>query len=256
MFDQRHPGVGRTECGPPDGRGHAVSPSRGSRAAGQIRPHEHDPRVGRGRQESQADLRPGHEPDPTDFRGGGECSWDGELALHDAMTADPATRRRALPPEEAAWRWLTHADPRDDDARELQIARLRSGLDLLVVHARLHASSCRPVVAAAPQLSELVARAVQAERPIEPVTTFIEIVLVDEAGNPIAGEPYELELPDGRLRLQVYPRDVLETAVLPRHRGEVRFLPHITAENLRQHQAAFYRKPHDGRLCAILGGRG
>jgi len=51
----------------------------------------------------------------------------------DAMTADATTRRDAMPPDDAAWWWITHAGARDAGAREIQIARLRSGLDLLVV---------------------------------------------------------------------------------------------------------------------------
>ena len=60
-------------------------------------------------------------------------------------------------------------------------------------------------------------------------------------------------LPDGRLRVSLFPLDPLESALLPRHKGEVHFLPGVTESNLREHQAHFYQKPHDGRLCGILG---
>jgi hypothetical protein len=53
----------------------------------------------------------------------------------DAMTADARSRARALSPDDGAWWWMTHADRQDADARELQITRLRSGLDLLVLDA-------------------------------------------------------------------------------------------------------------------------
>ena len=35
--------------------------------------------------------------------------------------------------------------------------------------------------------------------------------------------------------------------------GEVHFQPGVTAANLREHQASFYRRPHEGRVCAVLG---
>jgi hypothetical protein len=54
----------------------------------------------------------------------------------DAMTADARSRARALSPDDGAWWWMTHADREDVDAREMQIARLRNGLDLLVLDAR------------------------------------------------------------------------------------------------------------------------
>ncbi|WP_338863325.1 aldehyde dehydrogenase [Myxococcus stipitatus] len=60
-------------------------------------------------------------------------------------------------------------------------------------------------------------------------------------------------LEDGRLAARIYPMDALEGMLLPRNEGEVYFLPGVTAENLPEHQASFYRKPHDGRLCAVLG---
>ncbi|MFY2563471.1 aldehyde dehydrogenase [Corallococcus terminator] len=58
---------------------------------------------------------------------------------------------------------------------------------------------------------------------------------------------------DGRLAARIYPMNALEGMLLPRTAGEVHFLPGVTADNLREHQASFYRKPHDGRLCAVLG---
>ncbi|HWB75550.1 MAG TPA: hypothetical protein VG755_11365 [Nannocystaceae bacterium] len=58
------------------------------------------------------------------------------FAVVDAMTADAKSRARALAPDDGAWWWMTHSDPRDADAREMQIARLRSGLDLLVLDAQ------------------------------------------------------------------------------------------------------------------------
>ncbi len=61
-------------------------------------------------------------------------------------------------------------------------------------------------------------------------------------------------LEDGRLAARIYPKDALDGMLLPRNVGEVYFQPGVTAANLRQHQASFYREPHAGRVCAVLGG--
>ncbi|NMO16338.1 aldehyde dehydrogenase [Pyxidicoccus fallax] len=61
-------------------------------------------------------------------------------------------------------------------------------------------------------------------------------------------------LEDGRLAARIFPKDTLDGMLLPRNEGEVYFLPGVTAANLRDHQASFYRKPHEGRVCAVLGG--
>lgn len=63
-----------------------------------------------------------------------ETTWAPAYSLLDAMTADARARELALAPDDGAWWWMTHAIERDGDARELQVHRLRSGLDLLVVH--------------------------------------------------------------------------------------------------------------------------
>jgi hypothetical protein len=60
-------------------------------------------------------------------------------------------------------------------------------------------------------------------------------------------------LADGRLCARLYPADLLDSMLLMRHVGEVHFQPGVTAANLREHQASFYRRPHEGRLCAVLG---
>ncbi|MCE9670788.1 aldehyde dehydrogenase [Myxococcus stipitatus] len=60
-------------------------------------------------------------------------------------------------------------------------------------------------------------------------------------------------LEDGRLAASLYPLDALDGTLLPRNHGEVYFQPGVTAANLREHQARFYRAPHEGRLCAVLG---
>ena len=60
-------------------------------------------------------------------------------------------------------------------------------------------------------------------------------------------------LPDGRLAIRVFPASRLESMLLPNHQAEVHLQPGVTADNVGEHQAHFYRKPHDGRLCAVLG---
>ncbi|HEX8700124.1 MAG TPA: aldehyde dehydrogenase family protein [Myxococcaceae bacterium] len=60
-------------------------------------------------------------------------------------------------------------------------------------------------------------------------------------------------LDNGQLSARLYPANLLDAMLLPRHEGEVRFQPGVTASNLRQHQASFYRRPHEGRVCAVLG---
>jgi hypothetical protein len=60
-------------------------------------------------------------------------------------------------------------------------------------------------------------------------------------------------LDDGQLSARLYPANLLDSMLLMGHEGEVRFQPGVTAANLRQHQASFYRRPHEGRVCAVLG---
>jgi aldehyde dehydrogenase (NAD(P)+) len=60
-------------------------------------------------------------------------------------------------------------------------------------------------------------------------------------------------LDNGQLSARLYPANLLDSMLLPRHEGEVRFKPGVTAANLREHQASFYRRPHTGRVCAVLG---
>jgi hypothetical protein len=60
-------------------------------------------------------------------------------------------------------------------------------------------------------------------------------------------------LDNGQLCARLYPANTLDSLLLPKHEGEVRFQPGVTAGNLRQHQASFYRRPHEGRVCAVLG---
>ncbi|MBU8899674.1 aldehyde dehydrogenase [Corallococcus sp. M34] len=76
---------------------------------------------------------------------------------------------------------------------------------------------------------------------------------VQRHGAPVIPRSRLRTLDDGRLAARVYPMNALDGMLLPRNVGEVYFQPGVTADNLREHQASFYRKPHGGRVCAVLG---
>lgn len=60
-------------------------------------------------------------------------------------------------------------------------------------------------------------------------------------------------LPDGRLAIAVYPVNALDATLLPKHAAETYLQPGVTADNLAEHQASFYRAPHGGKVCVVLG---
>jgi len=93
-----------------------------------------------------------------------------------------------------------------------------------------------------------------------PVIVLRNLRLVQEAlkgigreGVPRIDRSWIRKLPDGRLAIQVYPSNALDATLLAKHTAEVYLEPAITEENLREHQASFYRNPHDGELCVVLG---
>ena len=61
------------------------------------------------------------------------------------------------------------------------------------------------------------------------------------------------DLPDGRIAVKVFPTNSFDSTLLARHLGEVYMQPGITRANLKDHQARFYKKPHEGRVCLVLG---
>ncbi len=61
------------------------------------------------------------------------------------------------------------------------------------------------------------------------------------------------ELPDGRIAVRVFPSDGFDKTLLAKHVGEVHMQKGVTAANLKDHQASFYKKPHGGRVCLVLG---
>ncbi len=60
-------------------------------------------------------------------------------------------------------------------------------------------------------------------------------------------------LPDGRISVRVFPPNALDALLMQKHEAEVFMQPGVTADRLRDFQASFYRKPHDGRMCLVLG---
>lgn len=93
-----------------------------------------------------------------------------------------------------------------------------------------------------------------------PMVTIRNLRLLSESlreikqhGAPRIDPSWIRSLPDGRIAVRVYPSNGMESMLLAKHVGEVHMQPGITAENLHEYQASFYRKPHDGRLCVVLG---
>ncbi len=75
---------------------------------------------------------------------------------------------------------------------------------------------------------------------------------VKKYGAPRIDPSWLRTLPDGRLCIKVFPTTKLDAVLLAKHVGEVYMQPGVTAENLREHQASFYRSPHGGKLCVVL----
>ncbi|MBL8923298.1 MAG: aldehyde dehydrogenase [Myxococcaceae bacterium] len=76
---------------------------------------------------------------------------------------------------------------------------------------------------------------------------------VKQYGAPRIADKLIRDLPDGRIAVKAFPGDALDSALLAKHLGENYMQPGITRANLRDHQAAYYRKPHQGRVCLVLG---
>ena len=83
--------------------------------------------------------------------------------------------------------------------------------------------------------------------------TLEALIEVKKYGAPRVDPKWIRDLPDGRLAIQIYPANGIDKALLAKHTGEVHLQPGITRENLKEHQAVFYRKPHGGKLCLVLG---
>ncbi len=94
-----------------------------------------------------------------------------------------------------------------------------------------------------------------------PLVTLRTLRLTSEAlrevkrfGAPRIEREWMRTLPDGRLAIKVFPANGLDAVLLAKHVAEVYMQPGVTAANLREHQALFYRQPHQGKLCLVLGG--
>jgi acyl-CoA reductase-like NAD-dependent aldehyde dehydrogenase len=61
-------------------------------------------------------------------------------------------------------------------------------------------------------------------------------------------------LEDGRLAVKAYPNGMLDAALLPGTEGWIHLQAGVTAQNVAEHQALFYKRPHQGRVCVVLGG--
>jgi aldehyde dehydrogenase (NAD(P)+) len=76
---------------------------------------------------------------------------------------------------------------------------------------------------------------------------------VKQHGAPRIPDKWIRDLPDGRIAVKAFPADAFDSALLAKHLGENYMKQGVTRANLRDHQAAYYRKPHQGRVCLVLG---
>jgi acyl-CoA reductase-like NAD-dependent aldehyde dehydrogenase len=76
---------------------------------------------------------------------------------------------------------------------------------------------------------------------------------VKQYGAPRIPDKLIRDLPDGRIAVKAFPADAFDSALLAKHVGENYMQQGVTRANLRDHQAAHYRKPHQGRVCLVLG---
>jgi hypothetical protein len=76
---------------------------------------------------------------------------------------------------------------------------------------------------------------------------------VKRHGAPLLDPSWISRLPDGRLAVQVFPNSKLEGMLLAGHQAHVHMEEGLTEQGLRERQASFYKKPHEGRLCVVLG---
>ncbi len=72
-------------------------------------------------------------------------------------------------------------------------------------------------------------------------------------GAPRISEKMIRDLPDGRIAVRAFPGDALDSVLLAKQVGENYMQAHVTRANLKDHQAAAYKKPHQGRVCLVLG---
>lgn len=76
---------------------------------------------------------------------------------------------------------------------------------------------------------------------------------VKQYGAPRIPDKLIRDLPDGRIAVKAFPADAFDSALLAKHVGENYMQQGVTRANLRDYQAAHYKKPHQGRVCLVLG---
>ncbi len=73
-------------------------------------------------------------------------------------------------------------------------------------------------------------------------------------GQPADGEPQGDRLGDGRLRVRVYPENLLDRVLFTGVTADVHMQAGVTKKELESTRAAFYKEPnHQGRLVLVLG---
>jgi len=76
---------------------------------------------------------------------------------------------------------------------------------------------------------------------------------IARAGAPRIERSWIRPLSEGRLAVQAYPANALDGTLLAKHTAEVYLEAGTTEKNLRERQASFYRQPHEGAVCVVLG---
>ncbi|MFL5321026.1 MAG: aldehyde dehydrogenase family protein, partial [Myxococcaceae bacterium] len=76
---------------------------------------------------------------------------------------------------------------------------------------------------------------------------------IQKFGQPRIDPSWVTTLPDGRISIKVFPHNSLDAMLLAKHTADVHMEAGVNLDNLKEHQASFYKKPHDGRLCLVLG---
>ncbi len=82
---------------------------------------------------------------------------------------------------------------------------------------------------------------------------YLESSLRDIARNGAPTIPGKVREVEGRVKAEVVPTDHWDRTFYPGVTAEVWMQEGVTAENLSNHQAEFYRDPHAGKIALVLG---
>lgn len=145
-----------------------------------------------------------------------ECAQAGAIRIDPSFASqeDAASYLRRLAPDEATLRRLRRLV--DDDSFTPAAVRLDDDEVIAALAHWLSVGRLRAVECLVPRQFTIVAReaALEPETPIvvgrqreDEELTWIEIKLVDEDGNPVPNERYEVTLPDGRIRKGALDKD-------------------------------------------------